>query len=248
MYNMKDNKILINRILFTLMISITIAFNAVSQPGIKDETHAEPRVITPGNDTSAPSDAIVLFDGSSFSQWCDEKNGEVKWDLKNGEMTVAKGAGSIFTKQSFGDCQLHIEWQTPESVVGEGQGRGNSGVIFQKRYELQVLDSYNNQTYFDGQAGSIYNQSAPLVNACRKPGEWQTYDVVFMAPRYNSDGVLEIPPRITVFQNGVLVQNNFVIKGITMPGVTYDAYFKGPLQLQDHGNPISYRNIWIREL
>lgn len=245
---MKNKKNSIMRILVTVLILVVTIFNAVSQPEKKDQTHAEPRVITPGDGTSAPSDAIVLFDGISFSQWCDEGKGEVKWGLENNEMTVVKGTGSIFTKQSFGDCQLHIEWRTPETIVGEGQGRGNSGVIFQKRYELQVLDSYNNQTYFDGQAGSLYNQSVPLVNACRKPGEWQTYDVVFMAPRYNSNGELEIPPRITVFQNGVLVQNNFVIKGVSMPGVTYDAYYKGPLQLQDHGNPVSYRNIWIREL
>jgi hypothetical protein len=243
-----NNKIPTIRTLVTLLIMVGTTINVSSQPEKKDQTHAEPKVITPGNDTSAPSDAIILFDGTSFSQWCDDKNGEVKWGVENGEMTVVKGTGPIYTKLSFGDCQLHIEWRTPETVVGEGQGRGNSGVIFQRRYELQVLDSYENQTYFDGQAGSIYNQSAPLVNACRKPGEWQTYDVVFMAPHYNSNGELEIPPRITVFQNGVLVQNNFVIKGVSMPRVTYDAYHKGQLQLQDHGNPVSYRNIWIREL
>jgi hypothetical protein len=248
---MGKNKDSINRILITILVSVVVTFNAVSQTEKKDQTRAEPKVITPGIGTSAPSDAIILFDGTSFSQWCDGKGGEAKWKLENGAMTVVKGAGDIYTKQSFGDCQLHIEWRSPEAVAGEGQTRGNSGVIFQKRYELQVLDSYNNPTYFDGQAGSIYNQSPPLVNTCRKPGEWQSYDVVFMAPRYNSDSTLEIPPRITVFQNGVLVQNNFVIKGVTMPRVTFDAYFKGPLQLQDHGdhgNPVSYRNIWIREL
>ena len=234
--------------LVTILILVTIAFNVSAQPDKQDQTHAEPKVITSGIGDSAPSDARVLFDGNSLSQWCDEKNGGVKWTVEKGAMTVVKGTGSIFTRQLFGDCQLHIEWRTPETIVGDGQGRGNSGVIFQKRYELQVLDSYDNPTYFDGQAGSIYNQSAPLVNVCRKPGEWQTYDVVFMAPRYNSNGVLEIPPRITVFQNGVLIQNNFIIKGVSMPRVTYNAYHKGPLQLQDHGNPVSYRNIWIREL
>jgi hypothetical protein len=234
--------------LIVLLAIISISLATPSQPESKDDTHAEPRIITPGNGTSAPSDAIVLFDGTNFLQWCDEKGKEVKWELKNEEMTVVKGTGSVLTKQSFGDCQLHIEWRTPETLVGEGQERGNSGVIFQKRYELQVLDSYDSKTYFNGQAGSIYNQSAPLVNACRKPGEWQTYDVVFMAPQYNSNRDMEIPPRITVFQNGVLVQNNFTIKGITMPRVTDDAYFKGPLQLQDHGSLVSYRNIWIREL
>ena len=239
------------KILIVLFVIVMATLNAISQTEKKDPTHTEPKVITPGIGTSAPSDAVVLFDGTNFSQWSDGKGGKANWKLENGAMTVVKGTGDIYTKQFFGDCQLHIEWRSPESVVGEGQGRGNSGVIFQKRYELQVLDSYNNPTYFDGQAGSIYNQSQPLVNACRKSGEWQTYDVVFMAPRYNSDGTLEIPPRITVLQNGVLVQNNFVIKGVTMPRVTFDAYTKGPVQLQDHGvrgNPVSYRNIWIREL
>jgi hypothetical protein len=248
---MKEKKNTIIGISLTLLIFLVSNLSAVSQTGKKDQTHAEPKVITPGIGTSAPSDAIVLFDGTSFSQWCDEKGDDAKWKLENGAMTVVKGAGDIYSRHSFGDCQLHVEWRTPETVVGEGQTRGNSGVILQKRYEVQVLDSYNNPTYFDGQAGSIYNQSPPLVNACRKPGEWQSYDIVFMAPRYNSDGMLEIPPRITVFQNGVLVQNNFVIKGVTMPRVTFDAYFKGPLQLQDHGdhgNPDSFRNIWIREL
>ena len=245
---MKENKISRIKILGIVLISVTTSFSAFSQPEKKDLTHAEPKVVTPGIGTSAPSDAIVLFDGTNLSQWVDEANGEAKWGLENGAMTVVKGTGSIFTKQLFGDCQLHIEWRTPETIVGEGQECGNSGVIFQSRYELQVLDSYNNTTYFDGQAGSIYNQSPPLVNACLKPGEWQTYDVVFLAPRYNSNRELEIPPRITVFQNGVLIQNNFVIKGVNMWGVTFDAYFKGQLQLQDHGNPVSYRNIWIREL
>lgn len=244
-------KNLISRVFVTVLTLFVTVLNVISQTEKKDPTHTEPKVITPGTGTSAPSDAIVLFEGTNFSQWCDGKGGEAKWKLEDGTMTVVKGAGDIYTKQFFGDCQLHIEWRSPEIVVGESQERGNSGVILQKRYEVQVLDSYNNPTYFNGQAGSIYNQSQPLVNACRKPGEWQTYDIVFMAPRYNSDGTLEIPPRITVLQNGVLVQNNFVIKGVTMPRVTFDAYSKGPLQLQDHGdhgNPVSYRNIWIREL
>lgn len=245
---MNHNKTSKIKLLSVLLVLAITTFSAFSQPEKSDPTRAEPKVITPGIGTAAPSDAIVLFDGTSLSQWVDEANGEAKWALDKGAMTVVKGTGAIFTKRSFGDCQLHIEWRAPEAVVSEGQGRGNSGVIFQRRYELQVLDSYNNTTYFDGQAGSIYNQSPPLVNACRKPGEWQSYDVVFMAPRYAANGELEIPPRITVFQNGVLVQNNFIIKGVSMPYVTFDAYFKGQLQLQDHGNPVSYRNIWIREL
>ena len=210
---------------------------------------AEPCVVTPGTGTSAPSDAIVLFDGKDFSQWESVQGGEVKWALEGGAMTVVGQTGNIQTKQSFGDCQLHIEWKTPEKVVGEGQGRGNSGIYFQKQYELQVLDSYDNKTYFDGQAGSIYTQNPPLVNACRKPGEWQTYDVIYMAPRFNADGKVEIPARITVIHNGVLIQNNFIIKGTTYGKTAgYKPHAKMPIELQDHSNPVSYRNIWIREL
>lgn len=210
---------------------------------------ADPRLVTPGAGTSAPSDAIILFDGKDFSQWESVDRNKIKWQLENGVMTVGDNAGNIQTKQNFGDCQLHIEWRTPENAAGDGQNRGNSGIFFQKQYELQVLDSYDNKTYFDGQAGSIYMQSPPLVNACRKPGEWQTYDVVFMAPRFNTNGEVEIPARITVFQNGVLVQNNFVIKGTTYDtSKGYSPHYKMPLELQDHQNPVSYRNIWIREL
>jgi hypothetical protein len=165
-------------------------------------------------------------------------------------MTVVKGAGNIVTKRSFGDCQLHIEFRTPAVVVGEGQGRGNSGIFLQSRYEVQVLDNYNNRTYSNGQAGSIYKQHIPLVNACRPPGEWQTYDIIYTAPRFNADGIRIAPGRVTVIQNGVLVQNNVEIRGTT----EYDtmpknfAHGKAPLELQDHGNPVSYRNIWIRDL
>lgn len=230
-----------------LCMLLFLSINSFAQT--QEQLLAEPRVVTPGIGTSAPSDAIVLFDGKDFSQWESTKGGEVKWGIENGAMTVKKSTGNIQTKQSFGDCQLHIEWRSPEKAEGEGQGRGNSGIFFQRQYELQVLDSYNNKTYFDGQAGSIYTQSPPLVNACRKPGEWQTYDVVFMAPRFNADGNVEIPARITVFQNGILVQNNFVIKGTTYSRTKgYTPHYKAPLELQDHSNPVSYRNIWIREL
>ena len=215
----------------------------------KEQTFAEPRVVTPGTGTAAPSDAIILFDGKDFSQWERVEGGDVKWKIENGAMVVTNKAGNIQTKQSFGDCQLHIEWRTPDEVKGDGQNRGNSGIFFQKKYELQVLDSYNNKTYFDGQAGSIYTQSPPLVNVSRQPGEWQTYDIVYMAPRFNADGKVEIPARITVFQNGVLVQNNFLIKGTTYDKTTgYIPHDKMPLELQDHSCPVSYRNIWIREL
>ncbi len=159
-------------------------------------------------------------------------------------------SGGIETKQKFGDFQLHIEWRTPAEVVGEGQGRGNSGIFMMGKYELQVLDSYVSKTYSNGQAGSIYKQGIPLVNACKGPGEWQTYDVIFMAPEFTEKGSLKSPASITVLHNGVLIQNNFIIKGPTeynrIP--KYEAHGKGPLMLQDHGNPVSYRNIWVREL
>jgi 3-keto-disaccharide hydrolase len=207
----------------------------------------EPRVIEPG---PPPSDAIVLFDGKDLSQWKGDKDGSAKWEVKDGVARV-NGTGSISTKQEFGDCQLHVEWATPEKVEGEGQGRGNSGILLQGRYEVQVLDSYNNATYYHGQAGAIYKQFAPLVNACRKPGEWQTYDIIFHAPRFDTDGKLEKPGTVTVLQNGVLVQDNVEIKGSTGPtgAPNYRAHpLKQSLVLQDHHNPVRYRNIWIREL
>jgi len=185
-----------------------------------------------------------------LSQWQTESGGAPGWEVKDGVATVTK-TGNIVTKQPFGDCQLHIEWATPAEVKGDGQGRGNSGVIFQERYELQVLDSYQNKTYFNGQAGAVYSQYPPLVNVCRKPGEWQTYDVIFHAPRFDDNGNLLKPGTITVLQNGVLVQDHVEIKGYTgsVPG-KYKAHpLKQPLLLQDHGgNPVRYRNIWIREL
>jgi len=237
-----------SHILVMVFVFAVFGTKLFAQNNTSVTSEIEPPVVVPGEGSTAPSDAIILFNGTDFSQWTGENNGDVKWELSDGVMTVERGTGSIYTKQSFGDCQLHIEWRSPEIVEGDGQFRGNSGVIFQRRYELQVLDCYNNKTYIDGQAGSIYRQSPPLVNACRKPGEWQTYDVVFMAPRYSSNSQLEIPPRITVFHNGVLIQNNFIIKGVSMPNVTFDAYLNGQLQLQDHNNPVSYRNIWIRKL
>jgi Domain of Unknown Function (DUF1080) len=206
----------------------------------------EPRVINPG---PPPADAIVLFGGTDLSQWQSESGGKAGWEVKDGVATV-NGTGNIVTKQPFADCQLHIEWATPTEVIGEGQGRGNSGVIFQGRYELQVLDSYQNKTYFNGQAGAVYSQYAPLVNVCRKPGEWQSYDVIFHAPRFDENGKLTKAAAITVLQNGVLVQDHVEIKGPTGQQPTkYKAHpFKQPLLLQDHGNPVRFRNIWIREL
>jgi hypothetical protein len=210
-----------------------------------------PPVVTPGEGTGAPSDAIILFDGTNLNEWVDEKGMQTGWTLADGAVTVKQGAGSMLTKRKFGDCQLHIEWRAPAEVTGESQGRGNSGIFLNGIYEVQVLDSYNNMTYSNGQAGSIYKQSIPLVNACKKPGEWQVYDIIYIAPRFSENGRVVIPGRITVLHNGVLIQNNVEIRGTTEyigspRPVVHDV--KGPIRLQDHGNPVSYRNIWIREL
>lgn len=210
-----------------------------------------PPVVTPGVGTAAPSDAIILFDGTNLNEWTNHKGEAAGWTVSDGCITVKPGTGIIKTKRGFGDCQLHIEWRAPAEVKGEGQGRGNSGVFLQDRYEVQVLDCYDNITYSNGQTGSIYKQSIPLVNACRKPGEWQTYDIIFMAPRFSENGRIAVPARITVLHNGVLIQNNVEIRGTT-PFIGLPEYIphgmKEPISLQDHGNPVSYRNIWIREL
>lgn len=206
---------------------------------------AEPKVIDPGPVGGPPSDAIVLFDGQDLSKW---DNGD-KWLIQDGVAT-SRGGG-ITTKESFGDCQLHVEWATPAEVKGSGQGRGNSGVYMMGKYEIQILDSYDNVTYFDGQAASIYKQYPPLVNACRKPGEWQTYDIIFSAPRFDEEKKLTKPGYVTVLHNGIVVQNHSELKG----GTFYDrppAYEphppKGQIHIQDHGNPVRFRNIWLREL
>ena len=222
---------------------VMLPFVGVALAGRAEE---EPRVVNPG---PPPADAIVLFDGTDLSQWRKKSGGKAAWELKDGVATV-NCTGDIVTQQPFGDCQLHIEWATPAEVKGEGQGRGNSGVIFQGRYEHQVLDSYQNKTYFNGQAGAVYSQYPPLVNVSRKPGEWQSYDVIFHAPRFDENGKLSKAGTITVLHNGVLVQDNVEIKGPTGQQPTkYEPHpLKQPLELQDHGNPIRFRNIWIREL
>jgi hypothetical protein len=211
-----------------------------------------PRVVTPGQQASdPPSDAIVLFDGKDLSQWESVSGKDIEWRVADNAVTVNGKSGDIRTKRGFGDCQLHIEWRTPAEVKGHGQERGNSGVYLMGRYELQVLDSYENPTYTNGQAGSIYKQYSPLVNACRKPGEWQSYDIVFTAPRFSADSTAKEPARMTVFQNGVLIQNNVTLWGNTLhTGIpTYSTHSdREPVLLQDHGNPLSYRNIWIRPL
>lgn len=211
-----------------------------------------PPVVTSGKTCgAAPSDAIILFDGKNLDNWVSQKDGSpAKWTVSHGIMTVKAGAGGIQTKKSFGSCQLHIEWRTPYPAHGEGQDRGNSGVFLQSQYELQVLDSYHSSTYVNGQAGSIYKDSPPLVNACLPPGKWQTYDILYTAPVFNEDGSVKSPAYETVFQNGILIQNHVAIKGKTLyVGVHYyEKHGPLPLALQDHGHAVSYRNIWIREL
>lgn len=214
-----------------------------------------PKVINPGKSVTndAPSDAIILFNGKKDTlNWVSNKDGKpFNWKADDNYFTVVPFAGDLRTKQSFGDCQLHIEWRTPEDVKDSGQGRGNSGVFLMSKYELQVLDSYGNLTYSNGQAGSIYKQHIPRVNVCRPPGEWQTYDIVFTAPQFYQDSTLKSAARITVFQNGVLIQNNVELWG-PMQFIGVPKYEKHeeklPLLLQDHHNLVSFRNIWVREL
>jgi hypothetical protein len=228
-----------------------------------------PKAVTPGaNNTAPPSDAIVLFDGKNLEEWVSasdkgQEKGQdkrpAKWIVANGELTVNKSVGGIETKRTFRNYQLHIEWKVPQSITGAGQARGNSGVFLASTgpgdagYELQVLDSYDNPTYVNGQAGSIYKQGIPLANPTRKPGEWQIYDVVWTAPIFNVDGSLKTPAYVTVFFNGVLVQNHFELQGETLyrGQPFYKKFETAPIKLQAHGDksePISFRNIWVREL
>lgn len=203
--------------------------------------------------SEAPSDAIILFDGNDINkEWTDKDGNEVKWTISEGVASVVKGAGDIKTKRKFIDFQLHVEWKTPEEVIDSGMRRGNSGIFLQGIYELQILDSYNNPTYVNGQAGSIYKQNAPLVNTCKKPGEWQVFDIVYTAPRFKEDGTYFTPPYVTVMQNGVLIQNHVALRGPTMyigiPEYNIKPHGAGSIVLQDHWFPVSFRNIWIREL
>lgn len=206
----------------------------------------EPPIVTPGENNSAPSDAIVLFDGKNFDEW----NGAEKFKIdEDGGFTVR---GGLTTKKAFGDCQLHLEFASPNPPKGRDQGRGNNGIgLMGGRYEIQVLDSYDNKTYFEGQAASVYNQRPPMVNASRKPGEWQTYDIIFTAPRFNKDGSLKSKAYVTVLHNGVVVQNHTELQGDT-PYNRPPAYTKHPerlpLTLMYHGDPVRFRNMWIRDL
>ena len=222
----------------------------ITDPAATQVWEPVPRMVAPGEGMSPPSDAIVLFDGKNIAEWTHHDGSDVKWELKNGNMTVVKGTGDIFTKRTFGDCQLHLEWRAPADDMDEGQDRGNSGVFLQNRYEVQILDSHGGKTYPNGQAGAIYKQYIPLVNACRPSGEWQTYDIIFKAPIFNDDGIRVSPGYFTVLQNGILIQNHVELKGTTVNvGLPKNvAHDKAPIRLQDHGEKVSYRNIWIREL
>src|SRR5580658_4538384 len=254
-----------------LLLFVTLAATALAQqpeakPAPKPEDtevwQPEPKVVTPGaTPTAAPSDAIILFDGKSLDEWvsAQDRSAPAKWTVADGILTVNKQAGNIETRRTFKNYQLHIEWRIPEHVTGSGQLRGNSGVFLASTgavdagYELQVLDNYNNKTYVNGQAGSIYKQSIPLANPNRKPGEWQTYDIAWTAPTFNGDGTLKTPAYATVIFNGVLVQNHFELKGETLyiGKPFYKAYDSAPIKLQAHGDksePVSFRNIWIREI
>ena len=235
-----------------------IAVKCLSQKERPEDTEVwspVPPKVTPGQGTQPPSDAVVLFDGNSMDAWNIPENTE--WTVHDGMVTVTpsmeKKASpvSITSKEAFGDCQLHVEWMAPEEIDSSGQRRGNSGIILQQRYEIQVLDSWENQTYVNGMAGSVYKQHIPLVNACRPPGKWQTYDIIYKAPRFDEEGKLLSPAYVTVIHNGVLIQNHVEIQGsikhVGQP--EYKAHpLEVPLGLQDHGNAVSYRNIWIRKL
>lgn len=218
----------------------------IKDPKATEVWEPEPTVIDPGDMTTPPSDALAL----PISAWTHKDGSEVKWKEDKGVMTVIRGSGPIFTKEKFADFQLHIEWRAPSEIKGEGQGRGNSGIFLQNKYEIQVLDSYENRTYSNGQAGAIYKQAMPLVNAMNPPGEWNTYDIIYKAPHFNEDGIKVASAYVTVLHNGVLIQNHLEIKGTT----PYIGLPKNPahgddvIQIQDHGNPVSFRNMWIRKL
>jgi hypothetical protein len=250
---------------FLIVVAMALPLAAQEKPKPEDTEvwQPEPKIVTPGTpETAPPSDAVVLFDGKNLDEWVSaQDHSPAKWDVHDGIVTVSKtsGSGNIETKRTFRDYQLHVEWRIPENIAGSGQARGNSGVFLASTgpgdagYELQVLDSYNNKTYVNGMAGSLYKQSIPLANPMRKPGEWNIYDVVWTAPTFNDDGTVKTPAYCTAFLNGVLVDNHFELKGQTLyiGKPFYKKYDAAPIKLQAHGDksePISFRNIWVREL
>lgn len=234
----------------TIFMTITCVFSQMSPAETEWYSPVPPKVVPGSQLGMPPSDAIVLFDGKDLSSWQSDGGGAVKWEIRNGEMTVVPGTGGIKTKQHFGDVQLHIEFKSPAPENHSGQNRGNSGIFLQSRYEVQVLDGDNNDTYVNGMVGSIYKQQAPLANAYTKNGEWQVYDIYWKAPRFGTDGKLEAPAMITVVLNGILIQNNYILQGTTeyIGYPKYNAHGRLPLMLQDHGTEVAFRNIWIREL
>jgi hypothetical protein len=245
--------------LLSIVFLFGLSLNAFSQdtgnmkPEDTEFYQPEPPKVTPADNhfLKPPSDATVLFDGSDLSLWKSMNDGgEVKWNVEDGHVTVVPGTGAILTKDTFGSVQLYVEWRSPMNMEHKGQDRGNSGIFHQNRYELQVLDAWENPTYVNGMAGSIYKQSVPLVNPAKRPGEWQSYNISFTAPEFNEDGSVKTSAMITVIWNGVVVQNNTEIKGPTVYiGLPeYSAHGKAPIRLQDHNSEVSYRNIWIRSL
>jgi hypothetical protein len=244
-----------------LLSQAILAQTPQGDPKATEQWKPIPPLVTPGAHPGAPpSDAIILFDGHGLDQWVLTKDhSPATWKVAKGVMTVDKSVGNIETKKEFGNYQLHLEWRIPKDITGEGQGRGNSGVFVASTgngdsgYEIQILDSWKNATYVNGQAASIYKQSPPLVNAMTKPGEWQTYDIVWSAPIFTVDGTVKTPAFLTVFHNGVLVQNHFQLTGETryIGQPAYKPYQRAAIKLQAHGDPsapISFRNIWVRQL
>lgn len=257
--------------LYSTIITTTFIIGGISLANAQENAKHEdtefytpvPVVVTPGKiNSDAPSDAIVLFDGKNLDQWVmtDDRTQPAKWKVEKGMFTVDKKTGNIETKQAFNNYQLHLEWRIPANITGEGQARGNSGLFLASLgkgdlgYELQILDAYNNKTYTNGTAGSIYKQTTPLFNPAKKPGEWQTYDVLWTAPIFNADSTVKTPAKVTVLFNGVVVQNSFELKGPTQyigQPAYRQAHGPSPIKLQSHGDksePISFRNIWIREI
>ena len=245
------------------LIAISSYQSNAQQKGKPEDTEVwepVPKAVTLAPGSTAPSDAIILFNGKNLNEWVSVKDkSPAKWTVTGDHFTVKKGTGNIETKRSFNSYQLHLEWRIPAKISGSGQGRGNSGLFLASTgpgdagYELQILDSYNNKTYSNGQAASIYKQFIPLVNASKKPGEWQSYDVLWTAPTFNEDGSLKSPARVTVLHNNVLVQKDMELLGETVyiGKPQYKKHGAAPIKLQDHGDPsepISFRNIWIREL